>query len=111
MRLQIVGFLICIMILITIPITAGVSIKNKQVCPIKNVFAKTTIRGIVLFPRVSRDGKSINFLAIRLHYRTIGPEGINYGIIKFHYFQIPKNFNGYFGNCYIFGTFRGRLNL
>jgi hypothetical protein len=99
------------MILTIIPITAGLNIENKPVFPVKNVFAKTTIRGIVLFLRISRDGKSINFLAIRLRYRTIDLEGIKYGIIKLHHFEIPKNFNGYFGNCFIFGTFRGKLNL
>lgn len=111
MRSKVVGLFICMMILTTIPLAAGLNLKNKPDCQISDILAKTTIRGIVLYPRISQDGKTINFLALRLHYRTINPEGVNYGIVKLHYFQIPKNFNGYFGNYYIFGTFRGKLNL
>jgi len=111
MRSKVVCILVCMMLITIIPIAAGMNIKNKPVSQISDVLAKTTIRGIVLFPKISPDGKTINFFAIRLHFRTIDIDGINYGVVKLHYFQIPKNFNGYFGNYYIFGSFRGKLNI
>ena len=109
MKSKVVGVLVCMMMLATIPIAAGLNCEIEPECKTTDIFAKTTIRGIVLFPRISQDGKTINFLAIRLNFRTIEPDGINYGVVKLHRFQIPKNFNGYLGNYYIFGSFRGSL--
>ena len=82
MKLKVVNFFFCIMILITIPIVQGLNIKNIPDYQIPDVLTRTAIRGIVLFPRISSDGKTINFFAIRMNYRTISLEGINYGIVK-----------------------------
>lgn len=111
MKLKLLGFLVCMIVLITMPIASGLNYDITPECKIKDALAKTTIRGIVLFPKISQDGKTINFLAIRLHFRTIDVDGFSSGIVKLHYFQIPNNFNGFFGNFYIFGSFRGKLSI
>lgn len=111
MKSKVVGVLVCMMMLATIPIAAGLNCKVGSKCETTDIIAKTTIRGIVLFPRISQDGKTINFLAIRLAFRTIKPDGITHGMVKLHRFQIPKNFNGYLGNYYIFGSFIGCLSI
>ena len=111
MKSKVVGILVCMMMLTTIPIAAGLNSEVGYKCGTTGIFDKTIIRGIVLFPRVSQDGKTINFLALRLSFRTIEPDGITYGVVKLHRFQIPNNFKGYLGNFYIFGSFRGSLDI
>ena len=111
MKSKVVGILVCIIMLATIPIAAGLNCEIEPECKTTDIFAKTTIRGIVLFPRISQDGKTINFLALRLSFRIIEPDGITYGVVKLHRFQIPNNFKGYLGNFYIFGSFRGSLDI
>ncbi len=111
MKSKVVGILVCMMMLATIPIAAGLNSEVGYECGTTGIFDKTIIRGIVLFPKVSQDGKTINFLALRLSFRTIEPDGITYGVVKLHRFQIPNNFKGYLGNFYIFGSFRGSLDI
>jgi hypothetical protein len=97
--------------LTTIPTVAGLNFNFESKCEITDVVARTTVRGIILFPRISQDGKTINFLAIRISFRTIRPDGIIHGIEKLHRFQIPKNFNGYLGKYFIYGSFMGCLEI
>ena len=111
MKSKVVGILVCMMMLATIPIAAGLNSEVGYECGTTGIFDKTIIRGIVLFPKVSQDGKTINFLALRLSFRTIYLDGITHGIVKFQCIQIPSNFKGYFGKFYIIGTFRGSLDI
>jgi len=111
MNSKVVGILVCMMMLTTIPIASGLNCEVGYKCGTTGIFDKTIIRGIVLFPRVSQDGKTINFLALRLSFRTIYLDGITHGIVKFQRIQIPNNFKGYLGNFYIFGSFRGSLDI
>jgi hypothetical protein len=111
MKSKAIGILVCMMMLATIPIAAGLNCEIGSKCGTTGIFNKTIIRGIVLYPRISQDGKTINFLALRLSFRTIYLDGITHGLVKFQRIQIPNNFKGYFGNFYIFGTFRGSLDI
>ena len=110
MKLKILGILISLMILTTIPIAAGMNIDIAQQKKSTALLGKTYIRGIVLFPRISKDGNILLF-AIRLSFKTFSYEGLTRGVIKLQQLQIPKNFNGFFGRFYIYGTFIGTLNL
>ncbi len=111
MKSKAIGILVCMMMLATIPIAAGLNSEVGSKCETTGIFDKTIIRGIVLYPRISQDGKTINFLALRLSFRTIYLDGITHGIVKFQRIQIPNNFKGYFGKFYIIGTFRGSLDI
>jgi len=110
MNLKIVGIFVCIMILTTIPVAAGMKFKTAQREESTALFGKTIIRGLALFPRITKTGNIILF-AIRLSFKTFSIEGLTRGVIKLQQLEIPKNFNGYFGRFYIYGTFIGTLNL
>ena len=110
MKLKILVILIGLMMLTTIPIAAGMNFEVPQQEKSTALLGKTFIRGIVLFPRISKDG-SIFVFALRLSFKTFSYEGLTRGVIKLQQLQIPKNFNGFFGRFYIYGTFIGTLNL
>lgn len=111
MNLKIVGISVCIMMLATITIVSGVNNNVEPQREIIGIFDKTIVRGIVLFPRISPEGETINFFALRLSYKTINFGGITSGVIKLKPVQMPTNFNGYLGKFYIFGSFRGCLDI
>ena len=111
MKTKLIGILICMMLLATIPIAAGLDDEIESRGKITGIFDRTMIRGIVLFPSRSQDGKTINFFAIRLTFKTINFEGLTWRVIKLQRVQIPSNFKGYLGRYYIHGLFRGSLHL
>lgn len=110
MNLKILGVFIGIMMLTTIPVAAGMNFKIAQQEQPTVLLGRTIIRGVALFPRISKDG-SIHLFAIRLSFKTLSYEGLTRGVIKLQQLQIPKNFNGFLGRFYIYGTFIGTLNL
>ncbi|UCD12960.1 MAG: hypothetical protein JSW60_05175 [Thermoplasmatales archaeon] len=111
MKSKLVGILICMMILTTVPIAAGLDNKIESSGKTTGIYDRTMIRGIVLFPRRSQDGKTINFFALRLNFKTINCEGMIWRVVRLRRVQIPSNFKGYLGRYYIHGLFRGSLHL
>ncbi len=108
MNLKIIELLILITMLTTVPIIQGLELGIIEREKSELTSGKTFIRGVVMLPRITVDGK-INFYALRLAYKTINLQGLTWGNLKFQHVQIPKNFNGYFGKFFIFGTFYGKL--
>ena len=107
MKRKVLGILVCMMMLALIPVAAGLTTELEP--QTTGVLDKTTVRGIVLFPRLSFGGKNIVFFALRLHYRTVGVAESQTGIIRCQRVSIPNDLNGFMGNFYIFGTFRGNV--
>jgi hypothetical protein len=112
MKNKLAGILICVMMLVTIlPITALATNASEPQTTGSGTFGRTTVRGIVLFKRTSDGGKTSHFLAIRLHYSTISVSGDrSSGIIRMEPIEIPSSINGYLGQMYIVGSFRGWFN-
>ena len=112
MKKELIGILICMMMLATIPIVAGIQLDtNPTTTETTGPFDKTFIRGIILFPRLASGGKEINFLAVRVHYRTISLVETKEGVLKLQRVTIPNELNGILGKFYIFGTFQGELGI
>jgi hypothetical protein len=109
MKKKVIGILVCMMLLALIPMAAGMTCETSQ-SESTGLLDKTTIRGIVLFPRLKDGGKTVTFLAVRLHYRTTNLGETRTGVLRVAHVEIPNNFNGYMGKFYIFGTFRGALD-
>jgi len=112
MKNKLAGILICVMMLVTIlPITALAINASEPQTAGSGTLGRTTVRGIVMFKRTSDGGKISHFLAIRLHYSTISVSGErSSGIIRMEPIEIPSSINGYLGQMYIVGSFRGWFN-
>jgi hypothetical protein len=112
MKNKLVGILICVMMLVTIlPITALATNASEPQTTGCRTLGRTTVRGFVLFKRTSDSGKISHFFAIRLHYSTISLSGErSSGIIRMEPIEIPSSINGYLGQVYIIGSFRGWFN-
>ncbi len=114
------GILVCMMLMAMIPVAAGAGLSyetqltEKIICdddPETNdgILDRTMVRGIVLFPRATRGG-DFKFFAIRLHYTTITLGGVKTGSILLRSITLPNIPNGFIGNFYIIGSFRGNLD-
>jgi hypothetical protein len=108
MNLKMIGLILIITLITTMPLVQGFEFKVFERQQSELTSGKTYIRGIILLPRITNKGK-INFYAIRLAYKTFNIEGLTYGAIKFQNVEIPKNFNGFYGRFFIYGTFFGKL--
>lgn len=109
MNLKIIELLVLITMLTALPIVQGLDLGDMVQNESTITHGKTFIRGIALFPRISKDG-NIHFFAIHLYYKTVNLQGLTRGMVVFQRVEIPKNFNGYFGKLYIVGEFFGDLN-
>ena len=80
---KIIGILICMLLLTTIPLAAGMTVE-KETEPEEEpegIFGITIIRGFV--SNVKQSGASITFRAIRLHYLTISGMEQSIGVLRF----------------------------
>ncbi len=110
MKNKLYGISICVMILATIvPIgvlaSCSATYKNSG-----GLIDHTTVRGIVMFRRMSDGGKNIHFFAIRMHYLTVWLSGEREsGLIKLEPIVVPNDLNGVYRSFYIFASFPGSL--
>lgn len=109
MKKKVIGILVCMMMLGMIPAAAGLIYETEP--EETGIFDKTTLRGIALFIRLTDGGKTLKFFALRMHYRTTSLGGKTSGLLRCTRLSIPNNFNGYIGKCFMFGTFRGSLDI
>ncbi len=118
MKKKIMGILVCMMLMAMIPAAAGlncdIQVTEKNVDfdndpETEGILDHTTIRGIVLFPRATRSG-DFKFFAIRLHYTTFALGGIKTGSILLRSITLSDIPNGFIGNFYVMGTFKGNLD-
>ena len=118
---KIIGILVCMMLMAMIPASTGLScdtettettetksISNNEPEP-EGFFDRTIIRGVVLFPRSTMGGE-FRFLALRIHYTTMYLGGVRSGTIMLRSISLSNIPNGFIGNCYIIGSFRGNLD-
>ena len=68
MKKQIGGVLLCIMIITTIPVAAGMNPDTEPDTGTTDI-GSTFIRGIITKPRLTGGGHYITFRAIYVHYR------------------------------------------
>ena len=130
MKKKIVGILTCMMLMVIIPGAAGLNYdadtteetnlicddvleETNLICDDEpeptGILDRTIIRGVVLFPR-STFGGEFRFFAARIHYTTIYLGGIKSGTIMLRSITLPSIPNGFIGNFYIMGSFRGNLD-
>jgi len=118
MKKKVIGILVCMMLMAVMPAAAGLNcdtettetkiIFNNEPEP-EGLLDKTIMRGVVLFPR-STFGGEFRFFALRIHYTTIYMGGIKSGTILLRSITLPSIPNGFIGNFYIIGSFRGNLD-
>ena len=120
---KIIGILICMLMLTTVPLAAGMNIeKETQPEPIEaipdeetdGIFGITIIRGFV--SNVKQKGTDITFRAIRLHYLKISAMEKSTGVLRFEKcrvndFIFERRYDmGPLGSfSWIFGIVRGDL--
>ncbi len=118
MKKKVIGILVCMMLMAMIPAAAGLNLDIQEtetniICDNdpenEGILDHTMIRGIVMFPRATRNG-DFKFFAIRLHYTTIALGGVKTGSILLRSVTLPNIPNGFIGNLYLIGSFRGNLD-
>jgi len=118
MKKKVIGILVCMMLMAMIPVAAGLNYdtettETKFICnnepEPESILDYTIIRGVVLSPR-STFGGDFRFFAVRIHYITIYLGGIKTGTIILRSITLPSIPNGFVGNFYILGSFRGNLD-
>ena len=98
----------CALLLAAIPVAAGMSIPKEDKKQTSGLLDFTILRGIVLFKRVTDNGKTLRCFAVRVHYMTIGPlSGFKTGVLKLRPIAIPNSIRGMFVRFYIFSIFHG----
>ena len=105
MNKKIVGIMLCLLMLMAIPIAAGIQTTTTKDSS-DGMFGRTYIRGIILGHRT--EGRTTTFFALYVHYthyKLLGEPESGFVILK------PVSFNGKFmghmGLFYISGTFYG----
>ena len=116
MKRKVIGILVCMMLMAMIPVAAGLNCdtettETKLICnnEPEGVLDYTIIRGVTLFSR-STFGGEFKFFAVRIHYTTVYIGGVKSGTIMLRSITLPNIPNGFIGNFYIMGAFRGNLD-
>jgi len=109
MKKKLIGILVCLMFFTMIPAVAGIAFESET--EETGLFDRTTLRGVGLFFRFADGGKTIRFMALRMHYRTTYLGGTKSGLLRAQRLEIPNNFNGYIGKFFIWGSFKGSLDI
>ena len=114
---KIIGIFICMLLLTTIPLAAGVTVEKEtehEEEPV-GIFGITIIRGWI--SNVKQRGTDITFRAIRLHYITISGMEKSMGVLRFEKctvndFIFERRWDmGPLGSfSWIFGIVRGEIN-
>jgi len=105
MKKQLIGFLVCMMMLATIPLAAGV---NEETCEEETSVIKTFVRGIILRPRFT--ARSISFGTVFAHYRVIG-KGVS-GTVRFpQRLSFDTDYKGILTGHIVFAVFDGEPDL
>ena len=109
MSRKLIGILMCTLLLAAIPMAAGMAIPKEQKSQTTSILDFTILRGIVLFKRVTDNGKTLQFFALRVHYTTIGIGGFKSGVLKLRPLAIPNSLRGMYIRFYIFAIFHGTV--
>jgi len=99
----------CMLLLAAIPVAAGMTIPKEEKAQTTGILDFTILRGLVLFKRVTDNGKTLRCFAIRVHYTTFGLDGFKTGVLKLRPISIPNSLRGMYVRFYIFSVFHGSV--
>lgn len=102
---KIIGLLVCMLVLMTIPLAAGIEITPEpEEEPVQ--LGSTVLRGIITKPRLTVGGHYITFRALRLHYRVRSLGETKSGLLRgFQKITVSTDFMGFLGNHYVLARF------
>ena len=103
MNKKIIGILICMLMLSTIPLAAGMTADLEQQRSPNN--KKTFVSGVIIGTRISGGGNWVTFFALNVRYRVIGTG--DHGIYRLQLVRFPNDFTGFLTTPFIFGVFDG----
>ena len=113
---KVLGIFICVLMLATIPLAAGMAVDSEPNDPQTTEIGRTVIRGIVFNYRPS--GLGHKFFALRIHYTEVTATTRTMGVITMRPVSVGREANigfnyggpaGMFG--YMFGfTFKGGID-
>jgi hypothetical protein len=103
--------LLIILILNLLPTVSAFEGQQAKQAIDPDIINRTFIRGFILFPRETNNGKTLTFYAIRIHYTSYNIDGAVFGNIRLRSVTIPNKLTGYTNRFYIIGTFHGSLLL
>jgi hypothetical protein len=106
MKRKIIGMLVCMLLLATIPLAAGINDDRdiKQELQQPKTGKRTFVSGVIAFYRVSGGGNYITLFAISVRHGQIGGE---YGIYRLQPVRFPNSFHGIMVTPFILGWFDG----
>ena len=117
MKKKIIGLLIGLMMLATVPLAAGMytDINTSELCSeteptgddSKNDSKKTIVVGITTKPRIIFLGKFVMFRAIKVRYLVVG-EGRTVSVDNFQRLFFKNDFYGVLGNHFVLAIFDGK---
>ncbi len=109
MKKQLIGLSICMVLLATIPLAAGMScVPEETVTTDSEGLVKTFVRGIIMRPRST--GRSVSFGALFVHYRVLG-KGTS-AVVRFpHRISFDGDFKGILTNHLAFMVVEGEPNV
>ena len=113
MKKKIIGLLIGLMMLATVPLAAGMytDINTSELCsetePTGDDSKKTIVVGITTKPRIIFLGKFVMFRAIKVRYLVVG-EGRTVSVDNFQRLFFKNDFHGVLGNHFVLAIFDGK---
>ena len=109
---KVLGIFICIMMLATIPLAAGIAANSEPEDPEPTAIGRTFIRGIITKPSLTNGGSDITFRCMYVHYRTRGIGESQTGVLRlFQKITLENDFIGHVGNHWVFAIFDGQLDV
>ena len=94
---KILGILVCMLMLTTIPLAAG-SVEDNSETGTTELIGRAIVRGFFINPEYN--GNDIAFRALRIHYTVFTGMETAIGIVRFKNCEVK---NGLFSNIHTFG--------
>ena len=105
---KILGILICMLFLATIPLAAGMAEKSDETQALPVTGKRTFVSGFIAYSRLSLGGRKITFYAVSVRHGQIFGE---YGMWRMQRVTIPNEFTGIMQAPLILGWFTGSTGL
>jgi hypothetical protein len=106
MNKKIIAIVFCVLMLVTIPIAAGLHATPTDEPKDTGLFDKTYVHGFILGHKTH--GRTTSFFAVYCHYKVFRllhqPES---GVLMFRHVEFKGEFKGDMGRFYINGMFHG----
>jgi len=110
MKKQVIGILVCMMLMAMIPVAAGLNLNtNPDTEPVGIGKELIILRGVGTGFRTGVAGKVI-FFGVRVHYTAIGLQGVRRGVLRLQRITLPDAPNGIITNSFICVMLRGHID-